>query len=149
MSSSAWAQRALQDLRDLLVVLDDKHADRTVRAFHPIDTRPTNPAKPELLPVPEEAGAGRPASKVVRPEMPPARRRPKSKPAPRKKPRARRSRPSWKEGLPKLEQRHFDVIGLGLVATAIFFAFVVYMDWDGGQAGDAAVDGLRVLIGAE
>ena len=83
--------------------------------------------------------------------MPPARRRPKPKPAPKKKPRAKtraRRAPSWKQGLPQLEQRHFDVIGLGLVATAIFFAFVVYLDWDGGQAGDAAVDGLRVLIGA-
>ena len=46
--------------------------------------------------------------------------------------------------LPELEQRHFDVIGLGLVATAIFFAFVVYLGWDGGQAGDGAVEGLRV-----
>ena len=80
--------------------------------------------------------------------MPPARRRPKPKPAPKKKPRARRTRPSWKQGLPTLEQRHFDVIGLAMVATAIFFAFVVYLDWDGGQAGDAAVDGLRILIGA-
>ncbi len=80
--------------------------------------------------------------------MPPARRRPKPKPAPTKKPRARRTRPSWKQGLPTLEQRHFDVIGLAMVATAIFFAFVVYLDWDGGQAGDAAVDGLRILIGA-
>ena len=78
--------------------------------------------------------------------------------APSPSPRPSRSRgprparaapaPSWKGGLPQLEQRHFDVIGLGLVATAIFFAFVVYLDWDGGQAGDAAVDGLRVLIGA-
>ena len=69
--------------------------------------------------------------------MPPARRRPKSKPAPktRTKARARRSAPPLQ--LPKLEQRHFDVIGLGLVATAIFFAFVVYLGWDGGQAGDA------------
>ena len=50
--------------------------------------------------------------------------------------------------MPTLEQRHFDVIGLAMVATAIFFAFVVYLDWDGGQAGDAAVDGLRILIGA-
>ena len=75
--------------------------------------------------------------------MPPTRRRPKPKATPRSKPRARRSSPQWRGGLPKLEQRHFDVIGLGLVATAIFFAFVVYLDWDGGQAGDAAVDGLR------
>ncbi len=80
--------------------------------------------------------------------MPPARRRPKSKPAPktRTKARARRSAPPLR--LPKLEQRHYDVIGLGLVATAIFFAFVVYLDWDGGQAGDAAVDGMKLGIGA-
>src|SRR3954452_13983675 len=78
--------------------------------------------------------------------MPPARR-PKPKKAPlKKKPRARRSSPRWQP--PKLDQRHFDVIGLALVATAIFFSFVVYMDWDGGRAGDAAVEGLRVLIGA-
>ena len=80
--------------------------------------------------------------------MPPARRRPtpktQSRAKPRSKPRARRSAPQ----LPKLEQRHFDVIGLGLVATAIFFAFVVYLGWDGGQAGEGAVDGLQVLLGA-
>jgi DNA segregation ATPase FtsK/SpoIIIE, S-DNA-T family len=78
--------------------------------------------------------------------MPPARRPKPKKPAPKKKPRARRSSPRWQP--PKLDQRHFDVIGLALVATAIFFSFVVYMDWDGGRAGDAAVEGLQVLIGA-
>jgi DNA segregation ATPase FtsK/SpoIIIE, S-DNA-T family len=84
--------------------------------------------------------------------MPTARRRPKPKPAPKKKPRpkarARRSAPPWRTSLPKLEQHHFDVIGLGLVATSIFFAFVVYLGWDGGQAGDAAVDGMKLGIGA-
>ncbi len=80
--------------------------------------------------------------------MPPTRRRPKPKAKPRSKPRARRSSPQLRGSLPKLEQRHFDVIGLGLVAAAIFFAFVVYLGWDGGQAGDGAVDGLRVLLGA-
>jgi S-DNA-T family DNA segregation ATPase FtsK/SpoIIIE len=78
--------------------------------------------------------------------MPPARRPKPKKAPPKKKPRARRSSPRWQP--PKLDQRHFDVIGLALVATAIFFSFVVYMDWDGGQAGDAAVEGLQVLIGA-
>ncbi|HYH91185.1 MAG TPA: DNA translocase FtsK, partial [Solirubrobacteraceae bacterium] len=76
--------------------------------------------------------------------MPPARRRPKPKAKPRSKPRARRSTPQ----LPKLEQRHYDVIGLGLVATAVFFAFLIYLGWDGGQAGNGAVEGLQVLIGA-
>src|SRR4051812_17329355 len=80
--------------------------------------------------------------------MPPARRRPKPKAKPRSKPRARRSAPQWRVSLPTLEQRHFDVIGLGLVAAAIFFAFVIYLGWDGGQAGDGAVEGLRILIGA-
>ena len=78
--------------------------------------------------------------------MPPVRRPKPKKAPPKKKPRARRSSPRWQP--PKLDQRHFDVIGLALVATAIFFSFVVYMDWDGGRAGDAAVEGLQVLIGA-
>src|SRR5215210_2346787 len=80
--------------------------------------------------------------------MPPARRRPKPKAKAKPKPRARRSAPAWRASLPTLEQRHFDVIGLGLVATAIFFAFVIYLRWDGGQAGEGAVEGLQVLIGA-
>src|SRR4051794_4071557 len=80
--------------------------------------------------------------------MPPARRRPTPKAKPKRKPRARRSAPQRRSGLPQLEQRHYDVIGLGLVAAAIFFAFVVYLGWDGGQAGDGAVEGLRILIGA-
>src|SRR5215211_6003549 len=77
--------------------------------------------------------------------MPSARPTPKAKA--KAKPRARRSAP-WRASLPTLEQRHFDVIGLGLVATAIFFAFVIYLGWDGGQAGEGAVEGLQVLIGA-
>src|SRR5829696_7695513 len=80
--------------------------------------------------------------------MPSARRRSKPKAKAKPKRRARRSAPSWRASLPTLEQRHFDVIGLGLVATAIFFAFVIYLRWDGGQAGEGAVEGLQVLIGA-
>src|SRR3954462_12980494 len=81
--------------------------------------------------------------------MPSARRRPTTpKAKPRSKPRARRSAPHWRVSLPRLEQRHFDVIGLGLVATAIFFAFVIYLGWDGGEAGDGAVEGLRIVLGA-
>ena len=49
--------------------------------------------------------------------------------------------------MPKLEQHHLDLIGLGLVAAAAFFAFVLYMGETGGQAGDGAKDGLRYLLG--
>src|SRR4051794_17958622 len=60
--------------------------------------------------------------------------------------RARRSAPNWR--LPALEQRQLDLIGLGLVALGLFFAFLVYFGWDGGRAGSQGVEGLRWLLGA-
>ena len=67
----------------------------------------------------------------------------------RKKPaRARRSSPAARPRLPQVEPRHLDLLGLGLVAAAVFFAFLIYLGWEGGRAGDWAVDGLRRLIGA-
>ncbi len=67
------------------------------------------------------------------------------RPPPKKKGKpAKRRAPS---GLPRLEQRHRDLIGLGLVAVAVFFAFVIWLRWDGGSAGKGAVDGLRWLVG--
>jgi S-DNA-T family DNA segregation ATPase FtsK/SpoIIIE len=73
---------------------------------------------------------------------------PASKTSARKKPakRARRPADHWK--LPELEQRQLDLIGLGLVALGLFFAFLVYFGWDGGRAGSQAVEGLRWLLGA-
>jgi DNA segregation ATPase FtsK/SpoIIIE, S-DNA-T family len=72
-------------------------------------------------------------------------------PAPaRTRARARRSAPpsafAWPH-LPPLEQRQLDLIGLGLVALAAFFGLVIYLGWEGGQAGSAAVEGLRWLLG--
>jgi S-DNA-T family DNA segregation ATPase FtsK/SpoIIIE len=75
------------------------------------------------------------------------------KPAPRRppaksKPRARARRSSLGAlGLPALEQRHLDLIGLGLVAIGVFLAFPLYLGWDGGAAGHAAKDGLAYLVG--
>jgi DNA segregation ATPase FtsK/SpoIIIE, S-DNA-T family len=60
--------------------------------------------------------------------------------------RARRSAPRLR--LPVLEQRQLDLIGLGLVALGLFFAFLVYFGWDGGRAGSQGVEGLRWLLGA-
>src|SRR4029078_460074 len=60
--------------------------------------------------------------------------------------RPQRCVPHW--GLPQLEQRQLDLIGLGLVALGLFFAFLVYFGWDGGRAGSHAVDGLKWLLGA-
>src|SRR3954454_23049212 len=69
--------------------------------------------------------------------------RSKAQPRGRARPRAKRS--STK--LPLLEQRHLDLIGLGLVALSVFLAFVLYGGWQGGRAGSAMVDGLGWLVG--
>ena len=47
-----------------------------------------------------------------------------------------------------LEQRQIDLIGLGLVALGVFAGFVIYLGWDGGEAGEGLVDGVAWLIGA-
>jgi DNA segregation ATPase FtsK/SpoIIIE, S-DNA-T family len=60
----------------------------------------------------------------------------------------RRSRGFWPPfELPHLEQRQWDVIGLGLVAFAAFFACVFYFDWAGGEVGEAMAEGILFLFG--
>ena len=83
-----------------------------------------------------------------------SKRRPKPKPkskarsrsAAKPRSRARRSSAS-RPALPVLEQRHVDLIGLGLVALGVFLGFVLYRGRDGGQAGDQLVSGLTWLAG--
>jgi DNA segregation ATPase FtsK/SpoIIIE, S-DNA-T family len=75
--------------------------------------------------------------------MPPARKSAQR----RSKARARRSPLPWPPRLPVLEQRHLDLLGLGLVAAGVFLAFPLYMAWDGGEAGQAIVDGLTWAVG--
>jgi S-DNA-T family DNA segregation ATPase FtsK/SpoIIIE len=74
----------------------------------------------------------------------PARRKGGKKPAPR---RAAPRPPAWPR-LPELEQRQLDLIGLALIALAVFFAFLVYGGVDGGEAGGWTLDSLRWLLGA-
>src|SRR5690349_17941821 len=76
--------------------------------------------------------------------MPPARKPAKPRST---KARARRSPLPWPPRMPILEQRHLDLIGLGLVAAGIFLAFPLYMGWDGGEAGQRIVDGLTWAVG--
>jgi S-DNA-T family DNA segregation ATPase FtsK/SpoIIIE len=49
--------------------------------------------------------------------------------------------------MPRLEQRHWDLIGLGLVSFAAFFACVFYLGWAGGQVGQAMADGILFMFG--
>ncbi len=73
----------------------------------------------------------------------PARRKPAKG---RARARARRSYLS-RPRLPVLDQNQKDVLGLGLVAAAVFFAFVFYLGWDGGKVGEAFADGFVWLFG--
>ncbi|HEX3873133.1 MAG TPA: DNA translocase FtsK [Solirubrobacteraceae bacterium] len=70
----------------------------------------------------------------------PAKRTPaKRTPARPRKPRPRRSF--------TFEQRHADVVGLGLVAVGVFLTVILYTRSDGGRAGHAITTGLGWLLG--
>ena len=62
----------------------------------------------------------------------------------------RRGRGAWwpQFDLPKLEQRHWDLLGLGMVAFAAFFSCIFYLGWAGGEVGEVLADGLRFVFGA-
>ncbi|MFI5121828.1 MAG: DNA translocase FtsK 4TM domain-containing protein [Vicinamibacteria bacterium] len=69
--------------------------------------------------------------------------------AARRKPasRARPQRRDPRDLVEGLEQRHYDVIGLALVAAAVYLAFVLYLGWDGGQVGGWLAEGLAQAFG--
>jgi S-DNA-T family DNA segregation ATPase FtsK/SpoIIIE len=83
--------------------------------------------------------------------MPPARnttKRPTSKRPAKAAPRRRARRSSGVAlRLPVLEQRHLDVIGLGMVAVAVFLVFPLWLSWEAGAAGDAVTDALKLVVG--
>jgi S-DNA-T family DNA segregation ATPase FtsK/SpoIIIE len=69
------------------------------------------------------------------------------------KKKGRRGRPSaFSEALrlprmPHFDDQELDLIGLGLVAAAAFFAFVFYFGWDGGKVGETLGDGFIYAFG--
>ncbi len=69
----------------------------------------------------------------------------------KKRPAKRASKPASKQDAkpPRepLEQRHLDLIGLGLVLLGIYLVFVLYFGWQGGRVGSGLRDGLQYLIG--
>ena len=75
--------------------------------------------------------------------MPPARRRPPGQAAPRQAPRPPLGAALARRPARRSSSATSTSSGSALVATAVFFAFVIYLGWDGGQAGDGAVEGLR------
>ena len=68
----------------------------------------------------------------------------RSPPAARARKLARERRAELAE---RLEQRHYDVIGLALVAVGVYLAFVLYLDWDGGRVGNWSETALENVAG--
>jgi DNA segregation ATPase FtsK/SpoIIIE, S-DNA-T family len=82
---------------------------------------------------------------AAKPRKKPASRAAASKAKARPKPKSRARRKGRTR--PQLEQRHLDLLGLALVAVAVFLGFVLYSGRDGGAAGRELVDGLVSLLG--
>ncbi len=61
--------------------------------------------------------------------------------------RARSAPRLSREQLEKLEQRQLDVVGLSLIAIGAYFAFVLWMGWDGGRVGSGVEEGLTYVFG--
>ncbi len=58
------------------------------------------------------------------------------------------SRARKKKAGPRVQQHHLDLLALALVALAVLMAFVAWLEWDGGAAGRALLDGTRWLVGS-
>jgi DNA segregation ATPase FtsK/SpoIIIE, S-DNA-T family len=67
----------------------------------------------------------------------------------RRRSKRRRASTAWLPhfDVPTLEQRHWDLIGLALVAFAAFFACVFYLGWAGGEVGEALADAVLFMFG--
>jgi hypothetical protein len=59
-------------------------------------------------------------------------------------PRIRSARARLERGL---EQRHLDLIGLVLVAVAVYLGGVLFLGWDGGRVGGGTETGLSYVAG--
>jgi S-DNA-T family DNA segregation ATPase FtsK/SpoIIIE len=82
----------------------------------------------------------RKSSRRAPPRRKPAAAKRSRRPSPRRRRRTRRSSI-------QLQQRHFDIIGLALIAIGVLLGFVLYAHWDGGRVGDWLASGLAWLIG--
>src|SRR5688572_30583613 len=59
-----------------------------------------------------------------------------------------RARDAVRRNAGRLQQRHLDVIGLALVAAAVYTGYVLYLDAEGGRVGEWLTIGLGWAAGA-
>jgi DNA segregation ATPase FtsK/SpoIIIE, S-DNA-T family len=73
-----------------------------------------------------------------------ARKRPRKRAPVRRRPEVKQRARAAFDGL---EQRHFDLIGLVMVAIGVYSAFVLYLGWDGGRVGSWMETALEYSVG--
>jgi S-DNA-T family DNA segregation ATPase FtsK/SpoIIIE len=102
------------------------------------------PARAKRAPTAGKATAAkRPAAKATAARRPAAKRPAPKRPAARRAPAGRK--PPRKPFT--FEQRHADVVGLGLVAIGVFLTVILYTQSDGGRGGRAIATALAWLLG--
>jgi DNA segregation ATPase FtsK/SpoIIIE, S-DNA-T family len=102
-------------------------------------SRTTPPAK-------RTSAAAKPVTAAAKRTPGAAKRAPARRPAAGRAPaRARKRKPARRPFT--FEQRHADVVGLGLVAIGVFLTVILYTGSDGGQGGRAIATGLGWLLG--
>ena len=71
----------------------------------------------------------------------------KSRRGGKRRPNSSASKATPENGERRLDQRHLDLIGLGLILLGIYLVFVLYFGWAGGRLGSGFSDGLTYLFG--
>jgi S-DNA-T family DNA segregation ATPase FtsK/SpoIIIE len=120
-----------------------RRSDRTPTATNGRATRSTAGKRAPVSPkrastAGKAAAAKRPAAKA------PAAKRPAAKRPVTRRPAAKREAPRKPF---TFEQRHADVVGLGLVAIGVFLTVILYTRSDGGRGGRAIATALAWLLG--
>jgi S-DNA-T family DNA segregation ATPase FtsK/SpoIIIE len=78
-------------------------------------------------------------------------RQKRSAPAKKSKAKGRKgkaAKPAHRGLLDRFEQRHLDLIGIGMLAAGLFLLFVLFFGWEGGKVGYGLKTGLEYLGGA-
>ena len=86
----------------------------------------------------------RATTKTRAPKKPAAKRAPLKRAAVKRTPDVRQRARDAFDGL---EQRHYDLIGLIMVAFGVYSAFVLYLGWDGGAVGTWLSSALEYTVG--
>ncbi|MDX6616638.1 MAG: segregation ATPase FtsK/SpoIIIE, family, partial [Solirubrobacterales bacterium] len=71
-----------------------------------------------------------------------------TRPAPKPKRAGAPKRKSKRAKEEEARQRRLDLVGLGMIAVAVYLGYIVYLGWDGGKVGRLTADGLSYAVGA-